>query len=483
MTIKIFFISPFLNSWNVAAFPELIDNQRQKFDTKLVYCNAQKGRCFNNIYASKSICRQCSNNAQSFAKTHFPDLELIPVFPKEKDTPITFHEETKSILKYSAISTLNSRFRPVQNHWSTREHQFLEKLMIFGQDFLTAFSARLNAIKGQKTVIVFNGRVFPVSLARATKEQMSDVKFDSFEYHDNAEQIFYFKNFTVHDINHARDMLEEIAVNGLSKDQESLGHDFFSKSKESLKSLLGQDNFTEIQSSSRKTIVIFLSSDDELASLGEDWESPFTYDIIANVKRICEIFHDHEVIVRLHPNQVGQGKKILEIYKEIEGCFDHLQIIYPKDKVNSYLLINKSDFIVSFGSTISVEATYMGKVSILLGKQIYDRLDVVYVPNSFEELGQIIRSKTPVKPKSQYLSLVYGYFRNRPGINLKDTNIVDADAFYKGKRIIGKPALLYLIVKLIDHLRLRRADTSFKSVLRLILIKLNLYNLKSDRFE
>ena len=45
-----------------------------------------------------------------------------------------------------------------------------------------------------------------------------------------------------------------------------------------------------------------------------------------------------------------------------------------------------SDAVVTFGSTIALEACWMGKPSFILGPSYYDQLDVSYTPQSVEEL-------------------------------------------------------------------------------------------------
>lgn len=483
MKRKLFFISPFLNSWNVAAFPELIRREKKTSDVGLLYCNAQQGRCYNNIYSSKTICSECTKNAVAFAKREFPELELIPVFRPNFEGGIKRNPESSSLVDYSAVSTLVSRFRPVQNNWSKREKKFYHLLKDFGNKFVDALNSRLTELTGSTKIVIFNGRVFPGALVRTSRLQFENIECDTFEYCEKGDQIYYFKNSTAHDLPNARREIAKISRVGLTTQQKERAHEFFARAQLNLAKRLGNSSIETSTDFSRKTISIFLSSDDELASLGPDWESIFTNDVEHSVVTLCEMFHDYNILLRLHPNQAGQGKRILKIYKAIAKSFYNVKIIFPNEKINSYGLINYSDFVISFGSTISVEATYLGKISILLGKQRFDSLDVAYTPKSFNELESIIRSQREIKPKSIEAALVYGYFCDRPGIELPNVKFQDAQAYFNGNPLIENVNKTYLIMKLIDHLRLRRPDMTFTSLLRLVFLKLNFYDLKNDRMK
>ena len=483
MERKLFFISPFLNSWNVAAFPELIKRERETSGLGLLYCNAQQGRCYNNIYSSKLICRECTKNAVAFGKREFPELELIPVFRPNSDLGVKKNQESSSLVHYSAVSTLVSRFRPVQNKWGKRDKKYYNLLIDFGNKFVDALNSRLTELTGSKKIVIFNGRVFPGALVRTSGLQFENIECDTFEYCEKGDQIYYFENSTVHDLPNARREIAKIAYLGLTTQQKERAHEFFARAQQNLAKRLGNSSIEASTNFARKTISIFLSSDDELASLGPDWECKFTNDVEHSVLTLCEMFHDYNILLRLHPNQAGQGKRILEIYKAIANSFTNVKIIFPNEKINSYGLINYSDFVISFGSTISVEATYLGKVSILLGKQRFDSLDVAYTPKSFNELESIIRSQREIKPKSIEAALVYGYFCDRPGIELPNVSFQNAQVYFNGNALIESVSKSYLIMKFIDHLRLRRPDMTLSSLLRLVFLKLNFYDLKNDRMK
>ena len=61
-----------------------------------------------------------------------------------------------------------------------------------------------------------------------------------------------------------------------------------------------------------------------------------------------------------------------------------------------------SETIITFGSTIGVEATYMGKKSISIGDSLYKELNCTYNPKSFRELINQIQNKNfKNKPKKK----------------------------------------------------------------------------------
>ncbi|MGB0740567.1 MAG: hypothetical protein ACPGXX_10890, partial [Planctomycetaceae bacterium] len=65
-----------------------------------------------------------------------------------------------------------------------------------------------------------------------------------------------------------------------------------------------------------------------------------------------------------------------------------------------YALIEWADTVVTFGSTVTIEACWMGRPAIMLGPSFYDALDIAYTPGSMEETHQLLRSKLSPKDRT-----------------------------------------------------------------------------------
>jgi len=67
--------------------------------------------------------------------------------------------------------------------------------------------------------------------------------------------------------------------------------------------------------------------------------------------------------------------------------------------VDSYDIVSAADVVLTFGSTIGIEAAYYGKPSILLGRAVYEDLGSCYVPSSHDELMKLL-SSSGILPKN-----------------------------------------------------------------------------------
>ena len=80
--------------------------------------------------------------------------------------------------------------------------------------------------------------------------------------------------------------------------------------------------------------------------------------------------------------------------------------------------MEQSETVITFGSTVGVEACYWGKPSILLGMALYQGLDCCYIPSSHEDVINWLREeKLPAKLKNG--ALLYGNWELNRGYKFK----------------------------------------------------------------
>ena len=76
--------------------------------------------------------------------------------------------------------------------------------------------------------------------------------------------------------------------------------------------------------------------------------------------------------------------------------------------MSSYDLMFAADTVVSFASTIGIEAVFWDKPSVLLGSCFFQYLDVAYQPTTHEEAMALLTQK--LEPKDKVGALMYaGY--------------------------------------------------------------------------
>jgi hypothetical protein len=128
----------------------------------------------------------------------------------------------------------------------------------------------------------------------------------------------------------------------------------------------------------------------------------------------------------------------------------NLTVIQPDSKLSTYHLINACSKTITFGSTAGIEATFMGKPSILAGKSLYCNLGGNYIPSSHEELLKLLNSSLTPMPKDA--ALMFGFFFSTFGIPFKH---YDAEDFgkgkFKGSYISPNLGFKYKFIKLLFH--------------------------------
>jgi len=143
-------------------------------------------------------------------------------------------------------------------------------------------------------------------------------------------------------------------------------------------------NNTSIGLSSReisgKVAVFFSSSRDELEALGPDWslsgwEDQYeAFDAIMGHLQNCGF----TIILRLHPNLANKSSTDIrtEIQKidALKKSHPALKVYYPRDRTNSYALLNVADVVVVARSTIGLEGLAKGKKVVHVGDTFYDLL-------------------------------------------------------------------------------------------------------------
>jgi hypothetical protein len=130
--------------------------------------------------------------------------------------------------------------------------------------------------------------------------------------------------------------------------------------------------------STKKTAVLFNSSNDEFASLGLDWNDSDWDSQWDAFEKISYYLKEkgYEIALRLHPNGInksrrekGRERRKLQGYK---AKFPDIQIYGPDSKVSSYTLINSSSLVIVWNSTVGLEACYMGRPVVNLNASEWD---------------------------------------------------------------------------------------------------------------
>ncbi len=116
---------------------------------------------------------------------------------------------------------------------------------------------------------------------------------------------------------------------------------------------------------------------------------------------------DYKLYIKEHPMMSLRGWRSISEYNEIINL-PNVKLFHPDLK--SEFLIKNSSLVVTISSTSGIEATFLGKPSIIFSDVDYNLISTVQKMNSFDNLSDTLNSSLKTKPKideiNDYLNLV-----------------------------------------------------------------------------
>ena len=172
--------------------------------------------------------------------------------------------------------------------------------------------------------------------------------------------------------------------------------------------------------------VFFSSSDDEVVGFWDEWREPLgsQLEVIRKLQTIFDLQNDFDLVIRLHPNLMNKGTTVISNWSKILPTKRSL-IIGPADKISSYELLDNCVGVISFGSTLGLEAAFNLKPSLVLADSGYDLLGVVDKADSWDEVTEWLQAVHKIKSKSLNLrrqnATIRGYYLATAGIPFKNS--------------------------------------------------------------
>ncbi|MEI8037290.1 MAG: hypothetical protein WCJ14_02765 [Verrucomicrobiota bacterium] len=210
----------------------------------------------------------------------------------------------------------------------------------------------------------------------------------------------------------------------------------------------------------RTNIAIYNSSEDEFVGLGDDWKNPIYAMQAEGIRRIVTDaltrYPEAMFYLRMHPNLSGVTNRDIELINALEASgLPNLVVIRPDSDISTYSLLDAVDQVITFGSTVGVEATFWGKSSIHAGRSLYEDLGAAHVARSHEHVLEMIATRRDPQPKIQ--AIKYGYYAKTFGHDCKYWQAEDfSHGQFRGQSIKCEPGswlLRRMIVMAMDILR------------------------------
>lgn len=344
-------------------------------------------------------------------------------------------------------------------HLDIRPHQkTIEQFMNMSLRLYLAVQRFLDAHPMQR-VYVWNGRqpsMRPV--IRAAKSR--NVDFYTFNNAHTEKHLETFKNALLHDLSYMSHKIAEYWKNSTEPEEVKIkkASAFYEKRTRNTQdadedNLYTQNRFAagmqhgqlpENWDDSKTNIAIFNSSEDEMASISDEWINPLYSGQLEGIRRLINStddvpeFANHHFYLRMHPNLSNVNNEDLRRIKALTG--KRFTLLLPESPVSTYTLIHESAAVVSYGSSAGIEAVYRKKPSILLGKCFYRAFEnTTYQPESHEDFVKLLLQKLP--PLGCTGAYMYGYFWSTYGTLMKYVTRENGQWLFRGKKTTSHPLL------------------------------------------
>ncbi|MEQ9404477.1 MAG: hypothetical protein RIM99_12865 [Cyclobacteriaceae bacterium] len=430
---------------------ELLQNYTdENAEIHVIKCSGGLGSCYINSTHNIFGCAMCVSSRDTFhskfniQKSHIHEIKQfdhdidIPLF-KDLGQLLNFNYKGIPVGRAAASSAISlfKEYDINENH--SRQQELIKELLKTSINVTENFFELLQK-ESFDELVLFNGRFAELSPAMEIAKQKG-IPYYTYERGATESRYQLFKNALPHSIKRRTEYMNELwETSGSEKEEVAIkwfesqvnSAEGFSK-KFTAHQVAGKlpTQFDE----NKTNIAIFTSSDHETKVI-EEWKFGAYKHQNQAIIRMVENFKDNKDIhfyLRVHPHL--RGVDSIQTREISNFKSDNLTVIDSHSEIGTYTLMKKADKVISFGSTIGIEATYLGLVSIMFGRSLYENIDATYCPKTFEELFSLITDKT-LKPKSKQNTLRFAFYRARYGfkhVHYKFEN--KRLAFFKGERI------------------------------------------------
>lgn len=410
-------------------------------EVDLALCDGELPACQLNPLREAKRCAACvSRNLQGAAQLSRPVPTLhLPGFLSAAD-----HERLKALPKVFAnqadlrayyfegfdagMATLSSLIDFVRSDIvdTVKYADVIHKLLSGAvQSYLMVL--RVLETKSYDRVYIYNGRWSMVRSAVRACEKLG-VPYYTHERGADFRRFALFKNTLPHDMEDFRTQTRAAWEN--VKDNAAaliLANEFFSGRRQRVEK--AWFSFTKEQEVGRlpadwacteRRFVVFTSSEFEFAAISADNSGRIYKSQAQGTARVAELLAQlvpgARLWVRVHPNDHGEATA--KAWHAATAGRANITMVGAQEKIDSYAMLDEAERVISFGSTIGVEATYWGRISIVLNEGFYAGRGVVYEPEDEATLIDLL-IRRDLAPLPREAALAFGYYSSNRGENFR----------------------------------------------------------------
>jgi hypothetical protein len=446
------------------------------------YCNGVMCSCLGNPESNPIICYSCRKRSKKATANLPTEIRIVPLNKnlQERYDDIDLIFSSVHNLKNICYKNVNIGYSILSTYISlTRNHlpdcsddktkTYLINLLKQAIALIDATETLIEEFKPEE-IRVANGRLYEMNplvrlaikyrISYICTENICEIIGESL-----TQRIVYFENTTPHDIkNHYERCMKNWELNNLTEEQKTnIGKSFYEKRRNGIPA--GDRVYIKNQQKgklpsnidmTKRNIVIFNSSDDEYASLGEEFEAyslfPSQYDGIIYMLEQFSNNNDYHFYLRIHPNlQNIKYSYHLNLYT-LQNCYNNITVIAANDNISTYDLMDIADKVIVFGSTTGIEAVYWNKPTILLAASTYYYTETCYIPKTKEELLSLLQQKLTPCCKTNVIK--YGFYMLNQTALSYDAEYIDINPH--SVKLLWKKLWIYKHVKLFNFILLDR---------------------------
>jgi hypothetical protein len=478
---KVFIFAPFYDHWELQSMSAEIHARclNQSEEVILLDCQEDFRFCLVNPFLLPEKCSACRNDRAKYDEviqtvsesrkintSRIPFLDLNEAekkiineycqkdFPDKKSLENTFFEDFEVGLGVSC-SLIYHLQDPSP---SMSAHKKLISLMMYDA-LMTYFSLKRQIARhNPQKMYIFNGR-FAVTRAALRAAQSAGLEvfcYDDVSYKEKRFGLspggaiqsldFHKQNLQTYKHQHASNVENRTAATNWYEERFKRGSDYTKTHK------LGLVPAGWLNSKKLK-LSLFISSEDEIETFPEYRMAGYRnqLDFLSQMFTHRGLMDRITLCIRTHPNLRTMKNEQTQGLIELERKNPEVLFIRPGDPVSSYELIEKSDAVLTYTSTVGIEAAYVGKPCIVFGVALYEDLPAILKITSVEELYQtILRIGTGWRPDPAQLkesALVFsGSFIRTNGLPMMYYHKEGADrGFFKnseGKIVAVAPSII-----------------------------------------
>ena len=448
---------------------EIVQRHLKKGDEVTMFtCDKRSFSCCENIWSvalhhkkeyqelQESICNKCEIRQKKGISLLSGKVNILPII-REEEMLVNYDFDDLFLKSVESLQSL------VVDEYYDVGWSMLSSLISFSRDpfvDVSRYSVELKklycdivrVIKSAEfyiehhqldRVYVFNGRFsYTKGIFRAAKKSKIPVYIH--ERGSVAYKFTLFKGHLPHDIIEFKNRVDnhwDLCQNAARKDK--IGRQFYS---DKIKGFAGSwTSFTKNFESGKlpeqwehekENIVMYTSSEDEFVSIDKTWLNPYFKDQLTGLEYVCKKFIENNnlkqrLYIRMHPNSAKLPKTYLETIQSL-AVENRIFIIEPNSTISSYDLLFNCSKVVTFGSTITMEAIYWGKPVVLLGKSLYYYLEGIIIPKDVNEINSLCFEKSLPIPDNED-AIKFGFYARTNGINYKYYQPLNfSKGFFKG---------------------------------------------------